>query len=162
MKKITTLILFIILFFNGCNVIEGNENEVSDMKTTIGIESTFDISENSNILLSVKYADNNCLELEIENNTSSTVFWGQWYVIEKLENNSWYQLQEIELENNIIFGWEDILYSLKESDITIENENWSDYYGSLPKGNYRIIKSFFFDERKQDENIYVACEFSIE
>ena len=162
MKKIATLILFIIVFFNGCNVIEKNENEVTDMKTTNGFESTFYISENSNISLSVKSANNDCLELEISNNTSNTIFWGQWYVIEKLENNTWYQLQEIELEDNVIFGWEDILYSLKESDITTENENWTDYYGSLPKGNYRIIKSFFYDERKQDQNIYVACEFYIE
>ena len=163
MKKITTLmtlILFIIIFFNGCNVIRKNVNEVTNMKTTI--ESTFDISENSNILLSVKSADNNCLELEISNNSSNTIFWGQWYVIEKLDNKSWCQLQEIELEDNVVFGWEDILYSLKGSDITTENENWSDYYGNLPKGNYRIIKSFFYDERKQDENIYVACEFSID
>lgn len=139
-----------------------NENEITDMKTTNGFESTFDISENSNISLSVKSANNDCLELEISNNTSNTIFWGQWYVIEKLENNSWYQLQEIDLEDNVIFAWEDILYSLKESDITTENENWTDYYGKLSTENYRIIKSFFCDERKQDENIYVACEFSIE
>lgn len=136
-------------------------DKAAEMKPHFKNESTFEISEDTDILISVKNANSDSLELKICNKTPSTIFWGQWYVIEKQENNAWYQLQEIELEENVVFGWEDILYSLKAENTTVENENWIDYYGSLPKGDYRIVKAFFFDERQQDEKIYVACEFSI-
>ena len=100
--------------------------------------------------------------MEISNKNSNTVFWGQWFAVEKCDNNTWYQLQEIELEENVEFIWDDILYSLQGTEVTTESVKWSNYYGNLSKGNYRIIKAFYFDERKPDEKIYVACEFTIE
>ena len=158
MGKILLVLCLTIMFLSGC----GSQNKVSEMDTSLGNESTLEISADTDIVLSVKTSNSNSLELEICNKTPSTIFCGQWYVIEKQENNTWYQLQEIELEENVIFGWEDILYSLEAENTTVENENWIDYYGNLSKGDYRIIKSFFFDERKQDEKIYVACEFTVE
>lgn len=162
MKRIAFLLLMFIILFSGCSKITRNENEGMGMNINTEFESTLEISKNTSILLSVNSVNSNCLELEICNKTSNTIFWGQWFAIEKKESNAWYQLQEIELEENAVFGWEDVLYFLKEGGMTTENENWSDYYGSLSKGDYRIIKAFYFDERKQDEKVYVACEFSIE
>ncbi|MGN0666694.1 MAG: immunoglobulin-like domain-containing protein [Huintestinicola sp.] len=162
MKKITVLFLLSILFFSGCGNIKENGDEIINMQATVGTKSILDISKDANILLSVKSVKSDCLELEISNKNSNTVFWSQWFAVEKCDNNTWYQLQEIELEENVEFIWDDILYSLQGTEETTESVKWSNYYGDLSKGNYRIIKAFYFDERNQDEKIYVACEFTIE
>ncbi len=136
-----------------------SEDEIVGMETSFEKESTLDILTDTDILLSVKSANANSLELEICNKSPDKIFWSSWFVIEKERNGKWYQ-QQIKLPEEIV--WIDILGYLEKEDTTIINENWSGKYPNISEGKYRIIKSFFFDERNQDERIYVACEFSIE
>ena len=79
MKKFTVLFLLSILFFSGCGNIKENGDEIINMQATVGTKSILDISKDANILLSVKSVKSDCLELEISNKNSNTVFWGQWY-----------------------------------------------------------------------------------
>ncbi len=162
MKALRILMVLILtaFFFGGCSETNTEQNEAA-----VDEESTFEISEDSDIMLSVKSASDDSLVLGIYNNSSEPIYWGQRYVIEQSQGGSWYRLKEIELEEDEFFAWEDILYKLEGEGTTEENENWIDYYGRLSEGHYRIVKEFFTDVRQDErfgEIIYVACEFDVE
>lgn len=168
------LLCLTIMVFSGCEnqntvsetetfiepetITEGTD-EAIEMKTLLENESTLEISADTDILLSVKTANSDNLELEICNKSSNTIFFSSWFIIEKKQNDIWYQ-QYIKAPEEIV--WVDSLGYLDADNTTIINENWSGKYPNISEGKYRIIKAFFWDERNQDEKVYVACEFNIE
>lgn len=174
MKKILFCLCAVVMLLCGCE--NGNQDKVIELDTpveletktesedeTVGMETSFEKESTLDILLSVKSANANSLELEISNNSSKTLYWGSWFTLEKKENDNWYEVKLLDLESdNIARTWTDSLaYLNKDETRTIECK-WDNGYGELSNGNYRIVKEFFFDERNQDEKVYVACEFSIE
>ena len=140
---------------------EGTE-EVVEMETSLGNESTLEISVTNDFTISAEKISPTGIEMKISNNSSQTLYWGSWFTVEKKENDVWYEVNLLELEDGAERVWTSELAFL-DGNVTRNIEHqWENGYGALPKGDYRIVKDFFWDYRKQDEKIYVACEFTVE
>ncbi len=132
-------------------------------KTEIGEKSLLEISISDDFKMSVGSVSPTGIEIKVSNNSSKTLYWGSWFALEKKENNNWYEVTPTKLKNNeTTIAWTNSLAFLNSFETINIDQQWEYGYGKLSKGDYRIVKYFFFDERNQDEKIYVACEFSIE
>lgn len=81
---------------------------------------------------------------------------GEEYCIQKKEKNAWYDLEQ--LQHDEIWPLYSIVIKPKES--TFFKIDWTNRYGALPAGKYRIVKKFGRSSRLQKSyNIY--CEFEI-
>ncbi len=127
-------------------------------------ESTYNIN-NDIITLSIKEGTmtTSSLTLILHNNTNDTYYYGAGSgVIEKEENGKWYKLKAIKEENIIA-----IAYSINPGEDREFVTNFGNIYGKLPKGKYRVVKSFTVDEEfhnheLSEDDIYSAVEFEIE
>ena len=78
--------------------------------------------------------------------------YGEWYRIDKKENGRWRELEPIQEIDFSDIGWE------VGEDGKIEKEfNWSNLYGELESGNYRLIKRVY-----DNGYYYLDAEFSID
>ena len=78
--------------------------------------------------------------------------YGEWYRIDKKENGRWRELEPIQEIDFADIGWE------VGEDGKIEKEfNWSNLYGELESGNYRLIKRVY-----DNGYYYLDAEFSID
>ena len=177
MGKILLVLCLTIMFFSGCEsqnevsemdtfteletTTEGTD-EVVEMETSLGNESTLEISVTNDFTISAQKISPTGIEMKISNNSSKTLYWGSWFTIEKKENDVWYEVNLLELEDGVERAWTDVLAFLDSNETRNIEHQWENGYGALSKGDYRIVKDFFWDERNQDEKIYVACEFTIE
>lgn len=127
----------------------------------VGEKSTLNIVENDDFFISITNVSANNAEMTIMNHSMNELYWGSWFCIEKEQNGEWFELEKIILPDGEEWIWEEELYSLSGNNQTNITVCWEKYYGDLSAGNYRIVKSFFFNEIKQDENFYLACEFTI-
>ena len=97
----------------------------------------------------------------LKNNTDKDYAFGMEYIIESKEGNRW---EELETITGAPLTWNEIAYILKaheEREITID---WSDGYGELKIGDYRLVKTTFKeDDRpiKEENKLHLYAEFSI-
>ena len=131
--------------------------------TKVGEQSSLEISVTNDFTISAEKISPTGIEIKISNNSPKTLYWGSWYIIEKKENDNWYEVSLLELESNDVDRtWTSALSFLDSNESRNIEQQWENGYGTLSKGDYRIVKNFFWDERNQDDKIYVACEFTIE
>ncbi len=101
------------------------------------------------------------LTVHISNNTGIDVYGGisDDFVIEKLENDKWSPLAEIGNRTN---NTETYIFQGKRE----LNIYWSEIYGSLASGTYRISKYFYLctadDTRNTNDGFCLIAEFTIE
>lgn len=136
-----------------------------------GIQDIF-VAKNKEILLdkcSVKIDDLKGVSMIIKDGTltnkSATVIitdtsdkeniYGEFYKIEKLENDNW-----VELKANQEMFFNDIGYVVNDEKKLELDINWEMFYGQLTSGRYRIVKS----TSEVGEGIvhYITVEFTIE
>lgn len=89
----------------------------------------------------------------ITDNNEISYIWNNSYRIEQKTNTNW---KELELKKDII---NEIDYNIDESNQIVLEIDWSQYYGQLSNGTYRIVKNIF------DENKYIDIyseEFEID
>ena len=158
MGKLLLVLCLTIMFLSGC----GSQNKVSEMDTSLGNESTLEISVSNDFTISAEKISPIGIEMKISNNCSQTLYWGSWFTVEKKENDVWYEVNLLELEDGVKRVWTSELAFLDGNETRNIEHQWENGYGALPEGDYRIVKDFFWDARNQDEKIYVACEFTIE
>lgn len=141
---------FTIMLFVGCG------------KTETGEKSLYEISAVTDFALSVEKTSPTGIEIKVLNNSPETLCWGSWYALEKKEDSGWYEVLPTKLEDGAVIGWTSELFFLDSNETRNIEMQWYNACGELSKGDYRIVKDFFFDERDQDDKIYTACEFHIE
>lgn len=77
---------------------------------------------------------------------------GTDFRIEKLENGNWLECDYINEP-----AWKEIAQILKPESENVFYADWSNIYGSLEKGTYRFIKTFYEDEERKE----LFCEFTL-
>lgn len=86
----------------------------------------------------------------IKNESESSIGYGEWYRIDKQVKGEWRGLKAKD-EDYIV----DAIGYLIESGKEVEEKiDWTDLYGELKKGKYRLVKDIGSE--------YVAVEFDIE
>lgn len=86
----------------------------------------------------------------IKNESESPIGYGEWYRIDKQVNGEWIGIKS----KNEDYVFNAIGYELEGNKESEEKIDWTDLYGKLKKGKYRLVKDI--------GNEYVAVEFDIE
>lgn len=95
----------------------------------------------------------------IKNNTNDEYAYGEPYIIEKFENQSWKEIDTLTKEP---LTWNAILYNLKPKEEREININWSYGYGNLKSGTYRLVKNDLRKAKSPDSRVYtIYAEFDI-
>lgn len=139
MKKIFVCII-LCLCLTGCS-----NNTAKDQDVI-----TYEISEIANITMTIDNVTPTGATILITDNTGEENVYGEWYRIEKFENETWQEV-EIVAENPVFTS---IGYLLDENNQLELQVNWDWLYGSLNSGRYRLIKEI--------NHKYIAVEFTIE
>lgn len=146
MKKCYYIVILITFIFTACSL-EDNDYpwELTETDRTIttfdGIE--FEIEEGTE--------SNDGLSYTITNKTGQVLSYGPEYHLEIKINDQW---NHIEMESE----WEAILLFVETNCAESYAVNWSDYYGKLPSGKYRIVKKIYVSGNE----IYLTDEFEVE
>jgi len=77
--------------------------------------------------------------IEIKNDNNTEVIYGEAYQLQKLENGNWKSVEPI--ADNIVFPA--IGIGLNSNTTGYIEVDWSDYYGKMENGQYRIIKDYY-------------------
>ncbi len=151
-KLIFFLIIFVILFIiigifylknNGLNLqnlnIKNDINNNGNVDDKIDIEIKDETLTPSSATIVIKY--------------NNSFGYDKWYRIDKQENGEWKNIETIK-DNNSFTAEGYILNSTNEIELTID---WSDLYGILENGKYRIVKKVYINNKEN----YVWAEFTI-
>ncbi len=138
-------------------------NVINDyVKKNGGTCEFIDNRELNNIVdIEIKDLTSTSMTLIIHDNNPNRISYGSDFYIERYNNGSWDKVKETG-EN---YAFNDMAYYVDENGILEMNVNWTNMYGDLPKGTYRIVKTVFFDsDIPIDDNdyYYIWQEFEIE
>ncbi len=142
MKKTLFCLLLVVvsLALAGCGkkeiADEANMNKVADVSMTIDKKT---LSKTS-------------LDLTIEAPVGSV--FGQWFRIDRRGKNKWEEVKYI--GENPRFN--ELGYVVGETGKLEMTQNWEEIYGSLKRGDYRIVKEVLSDT---DDKQYISAEFTI-
>ena len=128
------------------------KNEVYDMST---IKQD---SDNVELIVLKDTIEATNMVVELKNNTSYNLGYGLDYRIEKRSDKGWTNIEANSNSSTMAVG-----YTLSARKSVQKKIDWSNKYGALEKGNYRIIKKIHLE---QDNNGYtreleISAEFSI-
>lgn len=160
-KYSSIIIIVIALLFLGYVYFTNLKN---DSKPSLGTINNIVLDQNKEVNLEVKNIDfeNNIINLKLENKKDKPIIYGDYYNIQRFYNNEWYNL-------NIFLSFNEIGYELKEKEAVDISINYNATYGSLEKGNYRLIKNYNEKNNEVTTNPvysyedakYIAVEFEI-
>ena len=134
---------------NTKNYVESNNTETDDDSAEPSLDNvTMTIKEGS-------LSSSGATVIITDKNKSPFAYY-KWFRIEKKENGKWIELEVTNKDYTFTTG----ATLLKQPGNVEMDANWSDLYGSLEPGDYRIVKNVVdFDT---DDKLYFACEFTIE
>lgn len=108
----------------------------------------------SGVSIDVVECNGNKGTFHIKNDNSYDIAFGEKFIIEKYENGMWEKVQKNQVVVlsylNLVLGGGDYMYSI----------DWTDSYGELEAGRYRVVKEYYFYSNPQ-ESCYIGCEFSV-
>ncbi|WP_107841989.1 immunoglobulin-like domain-containing protein [Metasolibacillus meyeri] len=100
------------------------------------------------------------LTVIIENNSDKEITYGVDFLLEKKIKEKWYQVP-FAIGGNHAFA--DIGYSLASFSVREWKIDWSGLYGSLNRGEYRLVKEISNFRNTDDyDNYHLAVEFTVE
>lgn len=130
-----------LLCLGGCGVKLGEEF-AGEVNTLEGVS----------LLVQEGMASPGGVTIEIDNQSDKDLNYGQDYSLQKEKNGRWYQ---VEPENPVAVTME--LLWIPSGNTDVMEVKWEASYGKLPKGHYRILKSF----ADQEKGYYLAGEFTL-
>ena len=99
----------------------------------------------------------------LENKTDKEITYGDPYTLEKNMGGKWFEVSVLE---SLIgyYGFNDIGYGVNPSSTNEWEVDWEWLYGKLDKGQYRLVKKYVSDFRRQGDydQYYLAVEFEIQ
>ncbi len=153
---VVTLILLIILivfYIIRKNVFHIDKNNIqSNMKNNTSYKEDINNEKIKNVTLEVKNetVSKTGATFILTDKNPTPFSYGEWYMIEKRENNKWNILSCI-VEGKI---WPAIARIVGEDGKLEYKINWEKLYGELEKGKYRLVKEV--------ANQYIYAEFNVE
>lgn len=115
-------------------------NEPVDRNTVVEPENSNRKSELVTLEIDKDTLSKVGVTLIITDNNEKSYGWGQGYIVQKKVNNEWN-----DLEPNEPMVVNDIAYTLDENNQWKYKIDWSNYYGKLENGTYRIKKNVYDD-----------------
>ena len=112
-------------------------------------ESTYQPTALENVSISISNISATGATLIIKDTNEPSYTYGEWYVIEKEKDDTWYEVKE-KVEDLCFDSIGYIPNEEKEIEFQI---NWESVYGKLSSGHYRILKT-------ADSHI-ISAEFDI-
>ena len=176
--SIVILIILVAIFFyireykntknkkiNNYNFIKSNENTITNNNTIINNENNIlnnndvqDLKERSikNVKMEIKEGtlNKNGASIIIKDTNLYHFLYDYWFKIEKKVNNNW---QEPKIINNK-YSFPALGVIINNTEKFETNVKWTDLYGALDKGTYRLIKNVYDNEGNK---IYFSVEFDI-
>ena len=158
MKKVIILlciILAIIIIIVGILYFKNNGLSFlnSNIKNDVNIEENGDVENASDISMVIK--DGTLTPSGATVVLTNSYGYDRWFRIDKEENGEWKEAETI--NDNYSFTAEAYLTNgNSEVEIPID---WTDLYGTLENGKYRIVKRAFNNLNKEE---YVSVEFIID
>lgn len=128
------------------------DNEIYNNDASLDVERSVD-----NVTMTVKEGSlsSSGATVVITDNNESPFIYDSWFRIDKKENGEWINSKKI--TNEYSFTSEG--YALKEAGDIEMKVDWSELYGSLESGDYRIVKDVYDNN---GDTLYFSCEFTIE
>lgn len=141
-ELITAAVIGSLLLLGGCGLKLGEEftGEINNLE---GAELTVDEA-------SVKPTE---ITYTVSNRSEKDLSYGQDYGLQQEKDGKWYSVVP---ENEIAITLELLWLPAGSTDTNMIS--WESSYGKLPKGHYRIVKSFSDDR----QGYFLAGEFVIE
>lgn len=158
MKKVIILlciILAIIIIIVGILYFKNNGLSFlnSNIENDVNIEENGDVENASDISMVIK--DGTLTPSGATVVLTNSYGYDRWFRIDKEENGEWKETETI--NDNYSFTAEGYLTNgNSEVEIPID---WTDLYGTLENGKYRIVKRVFNNLNKEE---YVSVEFIID
>lgn len=137
-----------------------DESEFNEIVENENVEVTEENNEDENIvknpeLVSLEITEyrleENRVTLTITDNNEVPYSLNDGYKIEKLNNKEWEEVERINPEEVLLIAKK---YNLDENNQYNFKINWTNGYGELEEGTYRIVKEF-------EEDVFYSNEFEI-
>lgn len=124
------------------NFAQNQENETP--KLHLYTQEQLDKRSVDNVTMHIKEGtlSNTGVTLVITDNNEASFLYGHDYVIEKKENGEWKRLKA--LNDTVILSLD--AFTVGYDKTAVFNIDWTDRYGVLKSGEYRILKSFLSAE----------------
>lgn len=159
MKKIIIAAALILLCASlmSCDMI--NRFLRDDIK--LGDKSDSSKTEEQGALITLVSSDSSSLTVRIENNTDSTWQSGNMrdYSLEMEKDGEWYTVTQMgEFANTME------LMIFAPGETLTHTFEFTERYGNLPQGKYRVVKSFWANktETADAHEFHLVCEFTVE
>lgn len=156
-----TLRIFLIIFLISAiiMVIRFIQENISFDKS-LSLEELPVTLDNVNIEIKKETLTKKGATVIITNKSDSKIAFGEYYRIDKKEDQKWTKMKSINKNDLMILNINEI-----EGEKSIEkNIDWSELYGTLRKGDYRLVKEIYGQKQTDGVTIgeYIAVEFIIE
>lgn len=134
---------------------EGRTAQAGESDFTIGEKFTEEVNTLSGVTMFMEKYKATGGDVEFINETEDEFYYGDDYDIQMQQEGAWYSLKP-----NTEFMYHDTAYILATGSVW--KVNWELFYGALPVGNYRMMKSVT-DYRAPGDytKYYLAAEFEI-
>ena len=164
MKRILLIALICMLISAavGCDMIKGSESNGSDENSKI--ETPADDTDRKGFegaIMQYVSSTDSSLTVELKNGTDSVWQSGNMrdYTLEYERDGVWYT---VEAKGDFANTMELMLFG--PGQILTHTFEFSERYGALPSGKYRVVKSWWANASATREagEFYLTCEFSVE
>lgn len=122
--------------------------ELSERTQQSGQESTATTEEASTIVVSVKESSAAGVTFEVENHGERAILFGREFELEQLVNGSW---QTVAPKDEA--DWDAVGIELGTGDAYEETVVLDSFYGKLPAGQYRLVKSYMLAAEKEPQGL---------
>lgn len=143
---------------SGENAVQDRENASKGSENAVKQESVAGEDPGASVRAVVKESSAESVTYVVENNTDRTITYGRAFSLEKLTDGSW---QEVMPEQKVVWTLELLVLDPGSSAEFTVNLG---FYGTLPAGQYRLVKSYQIAAGKEpegQENYPLYVEFMI-
>lgn len=101
------------------------------------------------------------LTITLTNKTEEEVTYGNYFLLEKMQDDKWYEFPPILKEDE--YGFTAIAHVIEAQSQAEMQVDWKELYGKLGPGDYRIVKDMLVDiEEDTYETYHLIAEFKID